>query len=324
MTFDWIKFLSSEGIAFRQYGRSQLNTACPFCGESDYDRNNMSINIEGKGWRCWRDKQRHVGKSPVRLIQAYLKCSFEHAISLAGAGKAPESDLLNMVRSRIAPIQVAEQRKPLVMPAEFKTTWLNPSATGYRAYLKKRGISVSLAKQLGLRYCYSGEFAGRIIIPVMHRRKLVSWTGRSIHKQAEIRYLSASEEIAGRPINNYLLFYDELLRCEATTLCMCEGPFDAIKLWSLGRQRSIAATCFFTSSASDKQIDMLHSLLPKFHRRYLLLDQGTQGQAMRLTQQLCSLGVTIANLPPGFKDPGELGADITSQKFMLALGKSHR
>lgn len=322
--FDWVKFLSSEGIDFRQRGRSQLTTRCPFCGDSDYGNDNMSINLDGEGWRCWRDKQRHVGKSPVALIQAFLGCSFEQARTIAKVDKSPETDLLGAVKLRLVSNVETKVAKKLTMPPEFKSTWRKPSAQHFRNYLKKRGIPLALVQKMGLRYCNSGQFSGRIIIPVTYNNRLVSWTGRSIHKHAQLRYLSLSEEECGTPINNYLLFHDQLLRCKAKILCLCEGPFDALKLWAIGERAGIVSTCFFTSSASPAQIDMLHSLFPRFQRRFLLLDQGTLPTAMRLAQQLSGLDVGIANLPFGFKDPGELGADAVSDQFMLALSKSPR
>jgi len=56
---------------------------------------------------------------------------------------------------------------------------------------------------------------------------------------------------------------------------------------------------------------LLYELLPRFRRRWLVLDRretGTdvQAKALALAATLRSLGIRRVNLPSGYKDPGEL------------------
>jgi hypothetical protein len=108
------------------------------------------------------------------------------------------------------------------------------------------------------------------------------------------------------PINNYLLWWDHLIDCDADTIILVEGPFDALKVTTLGWTRGIVATCFFTQSPGPLQIDLLHELLPKFEKKYLLLDQGTLPALITIASELQTLGVEPLRLPIGVKDPGEL------------------
>lgn len=327
MAFQWVQFLDSNHIHYATSGpnvsRGHIAVHCPFCGSQDPSQH-MSLNLKHGGWNCWRNEN-HSGKSPVYLIQAMIGCSRERAQSIVGDSVFIPDDFLGTVQALIAPQQSAV-RKPILLPPEFKRFEGQASARRFIEYLKGRDFT---SKQIGrmsdrydLRYCTAGKFRGRVIFPVTFEGNLMTYTGRTIYPDIELRYKTLSydpelEEIpAVGPISDYLLFYDLLIknRADCDTLIYCEGPFDALKVNVIGRAHGIAATCFFTSSPSQGQIDLAGDLVDVYKRRYLLLDQGTLATALRTQIGMSTLVHRVLTLPKAYKDPG-----LLTQKALLAI-----
>jgi hypothetical protein len=317
--FDWIDFLQRHNIHYVTSGpnvaKNDVAVRCPFCGSADPSQH-LAININGAGWHCWRNRE-HKGKSPVRLIQGLLGCSHEQARMLAGQNTTIPDDFLGHVLAQMTPNASAATTRVLTIPPEFKTLRDTPTCRPYLRYLRDRGFKHPL--KLDLYYCTKGPYHGRIIFPIHFEGKLVTWTGRTIVTSETLRYksLSPDPEKAKKegyqalgPIGHYLLGFDDLVKNPGDTICMVEGPFDALKVNYLGQRHGIQATCFFTNSPSVNQIDLLHELLPLYRRRVLLLDQGTMPIAIRTQNLLTGLDVELVQLPAQYKDPGEISLPI--------------
>lgn len=323
--FDWIAFLRSRDIPFADSGsnvsKGNVVTHCPFCGDADAGMH-LSVSLNGDGWRCFRRPREHKGIRPTRLIQGLLKCSWTQAVTIAGASSSRlPVDFMSAVNDRLAPPPDIP-RAPLKLPKEFKPlTNGMPSSDAYVTYLiETRGFTWQQVRGMeayGVMYCNLGTDRGRIMFVILdHYGKLVTWTGRTISDYNPVRYktLSADPEKSwaeGRPpavnpITHYLPWYAKCANSDANTLVLCEGPFDSLKVNILGRRAGIVSTCFFTMEPSDEQIDLLHSLVGKFKRRFLLLDRGTTATAMKLTDDLKALGIERRDLPTYLKDPGEV------------------
>lgn len=319
MAFDWVRFLDANHIHYAISGpnvsRGHIATHCPLCGSQDPSQH-MSINLKHGGWNCWRNDN-HSGKSPVYLVQALLGCSRERAQGIVGEAVFLPDDFLGTVRGLVAPQQTTI-RKPIKLPAEFKPFDGRPSSRRFVEYLRGREFTPSQIERMtmryGLHYATQGKFKGRVIFPVTFEGKLMTYTGRTIYPDIELRYKTLSydpelEEIpAVGPISDYLLFYDQLIenRADCDVLIFCEGPFDALKVNVIGRRHGIAATCFFTASPSQSQIDMAGDLLSIYRRRYLMLDRNTLAVALRTQIDMSTLIHRVLTLPKHVKDPGLL------------------
>lgn len=333
MSFDWIGFFDSKHIHYAESGanvaRGNVCIKCCWCGADDPGEH-LSINLDGKGFRCWRNPS-HSGKNPAKLIQALLGCSWEQASKLAGNERTLPSDFLGKLKAAFARPEKVEHKSKLKLPAEFKEFSNKPSAMPFWAYLKARGFShedVLKAKDYGVLYASQGSYKGRVIFTVQHCGELVGWTGRTIFRQQSVRYKTLTDDIekarendevpAPAPISHFLLFYDRLVSGKFDTVILCEGPFDAWKVSILGQAEGIAATCFFTSTLSPEQTNLLHDILPKFRRKILLLDENTFTKSQRIRSQLIALDVQTKSLPFGIKDPGDL---ISKQQLLGIVGK---
>lgn len=335
--FEWIDFLDRNGIEYVTEGpnvaKNNINVHCPLCGAGD-PSHHLGISLVGPWWGCWRDPS-HRGRSAARLIQLLLECSWEQAQRLAGESSALPDDILSAVEALLAPPEESytEPTHSLKMPDEFLPFSQYRSARYYRQYLARRGYSEKaidgMTDDYGLRYCKEGPFGGRIIFPVFYEGKLVTWTGRSIFPSDTLRYKTLTvdsdrakvlrlEPAAGN-ISDFLLWYDEVAKAEYETLVVVEGPFDALRMRTLGESHALISTCFFTSAPSKRQVDLLLSVLPKYRKRYLLLDEGTLSKSLALKNEfdgvLSSTDLEVLYLPEGVKDPGELSRRGFSKLF---------
>lgn len=321
--FDWIRFLESHHIPYETSGpntaRGQIAIHCPLCGAADPSMH-MSIALHGGGWRCWRRPDAHYGRSPTGLVRLLILCSDDQAKEIVGGSVYVPDDWLSQVQQQFVPA-AEEVTPPLKLPQSFKKLASGlPSAKPFLRYLHDRGFDDRgvefLAKRFGLHYCTQGLYKGRLIFPIRYGKELVTWTGRTIYKTQNLRYRTlsadpekAAEEGMGRaigPITRYLLSFNHLMKsADADTLCICEGPFDSAKVQLLGQKMGITSTCFFTSMPSRDQVELFHLLLPKYKRRFLLLDRGTMPVALKIMTALSGLGVRIMQLPGELKDPGE-------------------
>lgn len=321
MPFDWLSFLNQRNIAYStsgaHVGRGNVLIHCPWCG-GETEKDHMHVSTEGKGFYCWRRPQ-HAGRDPARLVAALLGVSFEQALSITGQHKTLPSGFLGAVMANFQqPADV--QSIALKLPVEFKRIGAKTSSNLVVNYLKKRNFTdkqiASMTDDYSIRFCKEGAFSNRVIFPVYFRHHLVSWTGRAISRNETLRYKSLSHDYdkahasgynpAAGPIGNYLLWYDDLMKTNAETIVLTEGPFDCLKINYLGKRHGAVATCFFTNRPSKPQIDLLYRLLPRFRNRYLMLDQGTLGGMLRLQQDLITMQVRVIRLPNNIKDPGEL------------------
>lgn len=207
------------------------------------------------------------------------------------------------------------------MPTSFRPL---AGATGGLAqrffdYLVRRGFGFQEVKQLvrayDLHYCLTGEWAYRLIFPIYEGDVLQTWTGRAI-VPSQLRYKTLStkengpEQIALRPITDCLYNFDGLMDVGGRTLCVTEGPFDALKVDFYGETEGIRATCLFGSNVSERQFYLLTRLAPRFERLILLLDRDTLlNRAQEVGSRMVSLSPEIKLVPEPWKDPGDMTRD---------------
>jgi len=314
--FDWMSFLDSYHIHYVTKGanvaKGHVSVHCPMCGSED-PSTHMTINLAGKGWRCYRNDA-HRGVRPARLVQQLLNIPLPQAMAIVGQSVFIPEDFIGAVMAKLRP--AAKTALPEVRwPREFKplSDELHSSRLFVRYMMEERGYSRQQVNRMnryhGMAYATQGEYRGRIILPVYYSGKLISWTARSIYPDQELRYKTLSPEDednpAAGPISDYLLWYDNLLD-GGDVLVLCEGPLDALKVRTLGRGQSVYATCCFTASPSEGQIEMLHDVAPLFKRRVILLDRGTLAATLKVAAELAALRFEALSLPRRFKDPGEL------------------
>jgi len=200
--FDWISFCKSRGIEYDSSGphvsKDHITIQCPFCG-SGFWKKLMSIDLTGKGWRCWRRPLDHKGRDPTALVQKLLGCSFDLARQITGSRTSIPDDFMAQVQNQLQP-SIPLPKTKLILPWEFRTLSLvAPSCRPYIQYMQGRGFTdrhiTSKFFQDNIRYSTRGPYKGRIIFPIDFNKELVTWTGRTIYKASHLlRYKTLSDD----------------------------------------------------------------------------------------------------------------------------------
>lgn len=321
--FSWAVFLDERGVDYRPTGSGWLEIHCPLCGESDRGRH-MGVNsdVDSPGWNCWRDAD-HRGRNPARLVAALVGCSERMAQEIIALQVPPEENQL----AEQAP---EEADRTLEMPSEFKPISRIGYGRQFVEYLiRKRGFGWHYLEWQGavekydLRYCLVGEFAWRLIVPIYHEGRLVSWTGRAIRPDTEPRYKTLSDKPGKSPRAlvsvKRLLYRQDELKAGGHILAICEGPFDAIKAGFYGAELGVQATCLFGKDPVPEQLTALASVIDGFDTVVVLLDADAMATSWKLVETLRELrpraSIHVWDLPVGVKDPGELTKKQVQELF---------
>lgn len=329
--FEWREFFERHGIPYSvgaPHGAGQLGIVCPFCGDAGTDpsRHRMGIHPE-RGWKCLRDDA-HRGRSPVRLVAALLKCSYDEAAQACGIGAAelPPMSVEGIEAALKQTFSPAPQGAParvelLYFPEEIAR--LDDPASRERRillpYVERRGYTRQetweVARLYGLRGALCGAFAYRVVFPVESAAGLESWTGRAVNAAMVPKYKSLStdpEKCRRERLPAATLSVKQCLWNEAELLdggellLVCEGPMDALRVDYLGHRAGVRATCLFGKAMSKSQEVRLARLAARFKRVGLMLDTDAEFDAVRMRDRLDDLGVDLLSVPRRMKDPALL------------------
>jgi hypothetical protein len=270
-------------------------------------------------------------------VAKLLNVSHREASRIVGVRRV-DTTKLEQLAAKLSPEaperDFEEAEGSLEYPEDFVR--LKPSGLGRAAWnylCDERGYGPhveALVKRFDLQYAIKGRWARRIIIPVYSEGVLVTWTARTIDATDELRYMSLSHDrekaeergdpVALDSIKSTLYNYDRAVY-GGGTLLICEGPFDAMWVDLHGAKLGAVATCLYTTNATPTQLELLRSLRPKFRKFVLLLDKGTLQQTLELRSQLSDLNLVTAEIPEGYKDPGEMPANIITERLLTVWGK---
>lgn len=329
--FAWKRFLESRGVPFREGGRNEILVHCPFCGENDPSQH-LSISLRGRGWRCLRVKP-HSGRSYARLLCNLIACTEEFARDLLGeqTRTLPPADQFSSDWRRQLGVNSTAQGRPtqIALPQEIKplTRSYGRYAEMFWAYLRGRGFDTTqagwLAKQYRLQYAITGKWAYRLIVPIYNSAgALMTWTGRAVRPDTEVRYLTLPSETSVEAPPNLLLGLDFLWRVyKPRCLVVTEGPFDAMAVTALGNTNGIWGTCLFGIQVSDAQAGLLDDLGRKFDRVRLLVDPDARLKTLSFRDRL-PRNCQVRELLPTLKDPGELPKlGVKGSEFVRTLAQ---
>lgn len=189
------------------------------------------------------------------------------------------------------------------LPPEFKKLSLSdPKAKPYWDYLKYRKISVKVALKNQAMYCSrkpkdpkNRRYMNRIIFPITMNGKIVSFLARTIDKnyKGKLKVLIPP----GAPIARIMYGYDDLDR--SLDYCIvCEGPFDRLRLESLGYKNVLAN---LGNHVTEHKIN----IVSQFKRIFIIPDADSGGEVLEDYFKFLKYKneIYVVDLPPG-EDPG--------------------
>jgi hypothetical protein len=206
----------------------------------------------------------------------------------------------------------------LEFPKKFKRIDPGGITDRFFDYISSRGFTeeeaLEVCDRYRLRCCLTGDWKDRIIVPIYLDGKLISWTGRSIHKNAFLRYRNLEVEESVIQTKHALFNFDEAFGIRpGDTLYILEGPFDVIKLDYYLRGTNNRAVGMFNMTPTEEQVSLFSDLKDAYKRFVVLLDNGELFSSTKLLSTLSFLGnIRLGSLPKGVKDPG----DLTEEQVM--------
>jgi DNA primase len=271
--FDIISWLDDKGIPHEPKGDWET-LQCPFCSDSEM---HLGVNHVSKAVSCFRCGKHHLRK----LIREMEGCNNDKADEILIEYEEPLRE--------VAPKRIVERVKTLTLPKEF-SPHLPKEA---QDYLLSRGFPKEVFSQWELYYPgHLGRYKFRIIFPIYHQGKMVSWVARAINNTLKPSYLFPGVSVV--PPKNCLFGYD--LTIMGNVMIVVEGVMDQLKL---GR----GAVATFGTQWTDAQVALIKSRKPS--KVYILFDSEPKAQesACKLSRKLWFCDSEILELE-GVKDPG--------------------
>jgi len=284
--FDVPNFLLDHGIrpasiTDRHFQEGWLNIPCPFC--TGNPGNHLGWNEESGRWNCFR-----CGTHPLEDVVSSL------------LGNLPEREVFTLIkgylRTRRRTPKSGDPRDPerenIQLPPET-----GPLKTRHLEYLESRGFS----DPEKVRFTWNlkgtgptGRFKHRIIAPIYHRGRMVSFQGRDITDRSPLRYKSCPKHLEVRPIKS-CLYGSEKLTTERSVVVV-EGIID---VWKLGP----GSVGTFGISWTKEQLE----LLGEFDHVSILFDPDRTAisQGIKLAETLVQNGVEVFIVETE-TDPGDM------------------
>lgn len=306
-------FMEASGLSFKKNSVSYILT-CSRCNKDKlYIRRR-----DGKFicWVCGADGFR--GRAEYALAELCSLPLHEVRERLYGATPPPADGLLDLDPfdlNQFTDETVDESDLPLPTvqwPFNYYpiADW---RCTKGREYLLKRGISLEVAQEYGLRYCPEER---RVVIPVEKDGQLVGWQKRlvvpnRVYLEDEGRWAEVPKVLSSKdlPRDRVLMFGDRLKHSEHAILC--EGPFDALMCHLAGA--NVATMGKIVSHAQ------LHQLVKAGVKRvYLALDPDAANETSKALAALKDVECYLLQPPAPYKDLGEMSMEAVKDLFLAA------
>lgn len=304
---DWSELCRDHGIPYDESGisvkRGNINIACPFCPPNESRL--MGLEIGTARWACWKSA-RHRGSNAAYLIKQLTGCSEETAKELAGFGIASSvSDL----RARLDALGSPPKSKVARLPRyELPSGCFPLRPDGHRSrrfvqYLERRGLPREAVTRYQLHGSDSGDFRGRVVVPIVCGGRTVGATGRAIRKR-DRRYHTLPGGVGTQAMQL------EQLATGGRLLVIVEGPFDAMALdWAAHTAdlpvHAVALGGLALTMPKRVAIDRIAS---NYDRTVLLMDSTALTRSLELQREL-GAEVTVGQLPESVGDAGELAIE---------------
>lgn len=290
--------LRANHVEFRIQSRKAINIRCPFCSDGDSGfhcgvfhgvRRNFSCFRCGERGTFYRLLSRLFGMSPEEVdSRAKLHITDDVVNQIKAVFSKPESD----TKSTRSVVTLPSESLPL-------SGALIESTPTLRDFLRSRRFPVSMYREKGVKYCATGKYAGRIIIPIYQGKSLRAFQGRLVFESSQYPKYLTSE---GAVLEDTLYGYDDF---SGPTLIVVEGVFD---VWALPG----TSVAVFKSAISANQASLMLKLKPR--RIVLAFDPDVWRVSAKVASIRESVGllkllvpdVRVARFPEG-EDPGSLG-----------------
>jgi DNA primase len=299
MPFLPIKFLETYNIPHntsgKNVGKDFVGVKCPFCD----------------------DPSTHGGFNLSKSYYTCLKCGYHNLTKavkvLVGVNYQQAKQIINEFKSRGAESIYHPNELPATEPTNVCSlpAFAAPLESFHKTYLKKRNFNPDkLIKEWRLIGTgFNGDYAMRIIAPIYFNNQLVSYQGRDITNESELRYKACAKKDEVIHHKNILYGIDKV---KSDKCIVVEGITD---VWRLGP----GAVATFGTGFTNEQVLLLAE---RFEKVWFLFDINFKAiqASFKIERMLNGLGIKsdIIPLPTGIEDPAEL-TDEQAKRIMEVL-----
>lgn len=291
-------YLSENVYGFTGRNDGEAVGECPMCGK---EKGHFYIHIgndERKGrWICFSCQEKGDLWRLIGHLEG-MSATAAKAWWMRQQKEAPPTSV-DKVRSRLDALRNRGVSLPSIdtaLPYGFKRIKRRRPKI-----LADRGVTLRTAREYGLGYCSEGDYAGRVVFPVICPLGR-SWTARAV---GSMRPKYWGGDGAGR----LLYGWDVAFRIGAPSeLVICEGPMDVLSLYQAG----ISAVAVMSKTINETRA----ALLRRTGARLLVaLDAEALTEALEVSEALNN--ADVVQLTSG--DPGDTPPDILIQSVSGAL-----
>lgn len=278
-----------------------VNTPCPFCaGNFGY---HLGFHIENEYFVCWRCGAHSKWKTFSTLLKVPI-----HKVN---------SILVNYDVSLLKR-EKAQDFVPIIKHLKLPTNISDKIYHGHKKYLIDRNFEpTKIQKQWDIKYTAMSSKIGnmnfnwRIFVPIVWNNQMVSYLGRAINPDNELRYLVCPEKYELQNIKTTI--YGKPEKWGDMTI-LVEGVTD---VWRLGD----ISTCVYGIKYTPNQVNIIAK---SFKRVFVLFDEDKQAQKQSkiLSSELNFRGVdaysiSMENDPASLSDTQamELIKDLQTHKI---------
>jgi len=252
---DILSYLDLHGIAYQTAGRNVgvacVGVCCPVCGDSSY---HCGVFLDRKNWSCWRCNAKG---SLFDLMVAYSSMRWDEFLDSLGEVVVRYVSVEEAVKSKLEGPKILEfgglivetQAPPLPPSVSITEKLLSTSRLLSRFFEERPHLDLCSVAQKGGRFCCSGKYANRLILPVYNNSDVrVSFQARDLTGQAEAKYLAPS-----MALKSHLYGEPDVRRGMPWRLVIMEGILDAIAVYDHHEFRSATVATMGTQVTSEQK-----------------------------------------------------------------------
>ena len=295
--FDILRFYQDNKVDYYLDGKNVMedwvNVCCPFCDDKS---NHLGVYLKNttkiKCWRCGQHSlpsllEQFSDKDVKFLYKEYL-ADGEEVVYKKKEKTSVDSDEIESM---------------------FAENSQNNLTDHYMRYLAAREfLALDMYNEWGVRGGHMmGDYKYRLMIPILHGGKIVSFQGRDVTEQQDDKYKTCR----GTYVNDYLYGLDYIT---GDSCIVMEGVTD---VWRIGKGKGV---CTFGINYSQKQVKLLIDKGIKKVMIFFDSEHQAQEKAEKLKGELELFDIEVLNFTIKDKDPADLSDGEVKKIIKLLEG----
>ena len=291
----WINENIDSRIKYTNHD-GEIHVNCPICNETRY---RLYINLENG--LCYCHNCNFKG-TVINLIQYVERIPYIKALDRFDQVKGNIILPTDMVSSLEWKLLIGEleysNKQSVPLPQECVPLLTSKQLMARKAvkYLKSRAITEKQMLSHQMKFCGTGDYTNRIIIPIYEGTTLKFWVARAISKNVRMKEKSPSNKQYQWSKSEVIFNLDRAAR-KYHSAVISEGIFDALSWGDIG-------ISLLGKQLYDEQLRTLLEYKPLLDNLYIALDADAWESALEMAGRLKDFfHVHLITIPDEFDDP---------------------